>query len=86
MDKKEHTLGDNKIFAEQLMPDKKRYENTLVFVHGSFGGYWMWNMIAPMLAERGFEILVLPVALVVLLEEAAEEEAGPATERKKDIS
>jgi len=55
MEKKEYTLGPNKIFVEQRTPRNKTYLHPLVLVHGSFGGYWMWNMIADVLNEKGFE-------------------------------
>jgi pimeloyl-ACP methyl ester carboxylesterase len=59
MQRKEHMLGDNKIFVEQLTPDKKTFEYPLVFVHGSFGGFFMWETITKYLAERGFECFSL---------------------------
>lgn len=59
MQKIEHTLGLNNIFVEQLTPDEKSFSNPIVLVHGSFGGYWMWKMIASALAERGFETFAL---------------------------
>lgn len=59
MKKQEHILGNNKIFVQQLSPDKKFFTSPLIFVHGSFGGYWMWEMMAPYLASRGFECFLL---------------------------
>jgi len=55
MDKKEYTLGENKIAVEHLIPDEKKYDHPLLFVHGSFGGLFMWRMIADQLTEKGFE-------------------------------
>jgi len=59
MEKKEHILGENKIFVEHLIPDEKKFKNPLVFVHGSFGGFFMWSMITKYLSENGFECLSL---------------------------
>lgn len=57
MQKKEYTVGPNKLFVEHLIPDEKTFDHPLVFVHGSFGGYWMWNMITKDLVEKGFECI-----------------------------
>lgn len=51
---KKHTLGPNKLYVEEHLPEEKSYESPLVFVHGSFGGFWMWNMIVPALVKHGF--------------------------------
>lgn len=59
MQRKEHTLGDNKIFVEQLIPDEKTFDYPLVFVHGSFGGFFMWKMITEYLVGKGFECFSL---------------------------
>lgn len=59
MRKQEHSLGENKIFVEEFIPDDKQYKNPLVFVHGSFGGYFMWKMITSYLVEQGFECYAL---------------------------
>ena len=50
-----HTLAENEIYVEHSVPDNRAFESPLVLVHGSFGGFWMWNVIAPILLDRGFE-------------------------------
>lgn len=55
MEKKEYTLGEQELYVEQHIPNERKFENTLVFVHASFGGYWMWNTIIPILVAQGFE-------------------------------
>lgn len=59
MEIKQHTVGDNNIFVEETIPQKQTYPHPVVLVHASFGGYWMWNMIAPILAEGGFHTYAL---------------------------
>jgi len=59
MNKKEHIIGDNKIFVEELIPEKEMFPHPLVLVHGSFGGFFMWKMIATALQKAGFHSYAL---------------------------
>lgn len=58
-ERKEYNIGTRKIFAERLTPDRRTFEPTLLFVHGSFGGYFMWRAIGETLAAAGFECAFL---------------------------
>lgn len=59
MKKKQHTIGENKIFVEHTSPDERGFEYPLIFVHGSFGGYFMWDMFVEHFASKGFECYTL---------------------------
>ncbi|PCI29849.1 hypothetical protein COB55_01370 [Candidatus Wolfebacteria bacterium] len=59
MEKKQHTVGSNNIFVEETIPDEEKYSHPLVLVHGSFGGYSMWNMIVEQLSMAGFHTYAL---------------------------
>lgn len=59
MNRKEYVLGENKIFVEHLVPDEKKYSHPLLFIHGSFGGFFMWKMITSYLVNQGFECFAL---------------------------
>jgi len=50
-----HTLAENEIYVEHSLPQNRAFESPLVLVHGSFGGFWMWNTIVPVLVDGGFE-------------------------------
>lgn len=51
---REHTTKSSDIFVEEFIPDKEIFSKPLVLVHGSFGGAFMWKMIATQLAENGY--------------------------------
>lgn len=53
-----HTIGENKLFVEEYKPEEISFPRPVVLVHGSFGGGFMWKMIAPMLAENGMHTFV----------------------------
>ena len=53
--KTKRTLVENEIYVEHSLPETRAFESPLVLVHGSFGGFWMWNVIVPVLVHRGFE-------------------------------
>lgn len=52
--KETFTLGSAKLFAEKRTPEEQTFETPLVFVHGSFGGYFMWEKIVSYLVGQGF--------------------------------
>lgn len=45
----------SKLFVEHFVPEEKKFEYPLVFIHGSFVGAFVWKRIASFLAEEGFE-------------------------------
>jgi pimeloyl-ACP methyl ester carboxylesterase len=53
-----HTIGEYKLFVEEYKPDEISFPRPVVLVHGSFGGGFMWKMIAPMLATNGMHAFV----------------------------
>ncbi len=55
----EKTVGENKLFVKSFSPETKEHESPIVLVHGSFGGYWMWNKIRRYLVESGLEVHAL---------------------------
>ena len=57
--KQQHSIGENKIFVEHTIPDERSFEYPLIFVHGSFGGYFMWDMFVEYFAGKGFECYAL---------------------------
>ena len=59
MENKEHVVGAGQLHVMELIPDEQAYENPLVLVHGSFGGFMMWQQIAHALVEKGFHIYAL---------------------------
>jgi dienelactone hydrolase len=52
-----YIIPKNDEFFNEYIPENKEDENPVVFVHGSFGGHFMWNKIAVVLAENGFHSL-----------------------------
>lgn len=59
MERKEYKIGARGIFVERMTPDRKTFEPVLLFVHGSFGGYFMWKAIGETLLAAGFECAFL---------------------------
>ena len=59
MNTKEHVVGSNKIFVEERIPEEKKFSHPLILVHGSFGGFFMWKMIATALQKAGFHSYAL---------------------------
>jgi len=58
-EKKTYSLGENNIFVEHLIPKEKTFNHPLLFVHGSFGGAFVWQQLTSYLSQRGFECFAL---------------------------
>ncbi len=58
MKKQTYVLGKNKIFVERFSLKEKKFKEPLLFVHGSFGGAFMWNKIVKYLTGKGFECVI----------------------------
>jgi len=54
-----HKVGPNNLAVMELIPVKQTYLHPVVFVHGSFGGYMMWKMVARIFADKGFHVYAL---------------------------
>lgn len=55
MEKRSWRAGPNQLFVQQYIPKEKSFPYPILFIHGSFTGYSIWDSNAMILAEAGFE-------------------------------
>ncbi len=55
----EHYLGENGLYVKETVPDKLRLETPLIFIHGAFGGAFVWDKFLEYFSEKGFKCYAL---------------------------
>lgn len=51
-----HTTQEHGLTVSEYKPDNITFPHPVVLVHGSFGGAFMWDMMAPALADAGMHV------------------------------
>lgn len=51
----EHYLGENGIYIKEAVPEESKFKTPLIFIHGAFGGAFVWNKFLKYFVDKGFK-------------------------------